>query len=164
MANIENIPVSTTNKSLYIVSLNNPDERMEIQFVPQKLQIDSTANHAKIEVVGRNNPLYHYTTGEDNLNLILDLYADDDDKLNVIQRVRWLQSLRYNDGISRRKKNVMLIFGDLFINQNMTWIVTSVSVSYSDFHELHNFRPQQAMVDLKLSLDPGENLKESDFK
>lgn len=164
MSDIINVALSQTQKSLYIVDLKSPDERMEIQFVPHELRMDSTANHGKIEVVGRNNPLYHYINGEDNLSFQLDLYADETEKTSVLQRVRWLQSLRYNDGYTRRKRNVLLIWGDMFRNENMVWIVTSVSVRYTDFDGAKSFRPQQAYVDLKLTLDPRVNLRESDIR
>lgn len=164
MGNVVNKYVNQTNKSLYIVDLMSPDQSLEIQFVPKELKTTATANHARIDVIGRNNPLYHYVNGEDGLHFQLDFYADDDNKSDVMERVDWLKALRYNDGYARRKSNVLLVWGDLFRDQNQVWIVTSVNATYSDFRSDYNFRPQQAFVDITLSLDPKQNIRKSDFR
>lgn len=164
MASQLNASMSTTDKSLFIVELDSPQERLEIQFVPEKITISSNANQAKLDVVGRNNPQYHYINGEDILTMTLDFYAADEEKTEAISRVKWLQSLRFNDGYSRRKKNVLIIWGDLFQEKHYVWTVQNVKVDYSQFVETKKFRPQQAMVDITLALDPGFNIRKSDFR
>lgn len=164
MANLINKTISQTNKQLFIVDLSSPDETMEIQFVPQELRMSGTTNHARMDVVGRNNPLYQYINGEDSIFLELDFYADDENKEDVVERVRWLQSLRYNDGFDRRKKNVLLVWGDLFSNSNLVWIVTLVNVEYSGFHSEFNYRPVFAKVFVTLVLDPSTNIRVSDIR
>lgn len=162
MASLFNQSISTTEKSLYIVEYNSPQERLEIQFVPPVVEYNATANQAKIDVVGRNNPLYHYINGEDDLKLSLDFHAEDEQKYEVLERVNWLLGLRYNDGRSRRKKNVLIVFGEMFLNR--LWTVTSVNVKYSEFRSDAGFRPQQATVDIQFKLDPPRNIVQSDFR
>lgn len=156
--------LTTTDKNLFIVELDSPQERLEIQFVPEKLSIKSTANQAKLDIVGRNNPKYHYINGEDILSMTLDFFAADEERQEAINRVKWLQSLRYNDGYSRRKKNVLLVWGDVFSEKHYVWTVQSVNVEYSQFVESKKFRPQQAFVEITLALDPGFNIRKQDFR
>lgn len=153
---------STTAGRCYIVELSPPYERLEIQFVPKEFSYGSTAKMAKIEVVGRNNPLHHYTGGDDNLSFQLDFFAEEESRKDVLKKVKWIQSLRYNDGNFAPKKNISIVFGNLFRNE--IWTVDSVQVKYSDFDSLHDFLPQQAFVDIKLSLDPIKNLRIKDVR
>lgn len=164
MPSIEGNTISDTNKSLYIVEIGGNRDRIEIQFTPKEISFNSQANNQKIEVIGRNNPLYHYTGGQDTLKFQLDFYADDEDREEVVKKVRWLQALRYNNGRRNRKKNVLIVWGDLFNDPFYVWTVDSVDVKYSDFRSDKKYNPVQAYVDIQFSLDPPENITINDIR
>lgn len=162
MADIKNLGVNNTGGKCYIVELRPPYQKLEMQFIPASMKLTSTAQNAKIEVVGRNNPIHHYTGGDDKLVFKLDFYSDTEDRDDVIKKCRWIQALRYNNGSRGPKRNVKVVMGDMF--QREIWIVDSVAIDLSTFDGTKGFRPRQATVDINLSLDPIKNLTIDDVR
>lgn len=162
MADIKNLGVNTTAGKCYIVELRPPYQKLEMQFVPVGMKITSSATNAKIEVIGRNNPLHHYTGGDDKLSFKLEFYSDVDDRNDVIQKCRWLQSLRFGDGNTGPKRNVKVVMGDMFKKE--IWIVDTVTLDMSNFDGDKGFRPRLATIDMALSLDPTKNLTINDVR
>lgn len=162
MPDIKNLGVNTTNGKCYIVELRPPYQKLEIQFVPEEFNLSSTADEAKIQVVGRNNPLIHYTGGNDKLSLTLDFYSDEENRKDVLTRVNWIKSLRMSDGSYGPKRNISLVFGDLFRKE--IWSVSNVKVKLQHLDGDFNFMPRQAYVDLELTLDPKSNLRIDDVR
>lgn len=162
MGDIKNLGVNTTGGKCYIVELRPPYQKLEIQFVPDEISLTSSANNAKIDIVGRNNPLVHYTGGNDKLKLTLDFYSDEANRKDVLLKVRWLQSLRYADGSFGPKRNISVVLGDLFRRE--IWTVDSVNIKLSNLDGQFNFMPRQAFVDLDLTLDPKTNLRIDDVR
>ena len=154
------IKSSTTEGKLYFVALTTLD-RLDIQFVPE-LNLGRQANIAKIQIIGRNEPLHQFTGGESTLTFQLDFYAKDEDRLDVIKKVRWLESLTYNDGYKRPAQKVKLVFGDLFTSE--IWVVNNVTTKLSNFNREKGFLPQQAYVDISLMLDTETNSAWEDIR
>src|SRR5688500_14575029 len=80
------IPPSVPS-NMFLVHLdefNNRLESLQIQTVPIEMQVTPTANWATIPSIGRNNPFYHYTGGEDTLTFQLDWYSVRDSNWDVI--------------------------------------------------------------------------------
>lgn len=154
--------MTTTDGKLKLIVTDEWEaiQQMEIQFVPPSLDLNRTANFADVVVVGRNNPQYHYVGGTDDFVLKLDFCANEESRLDVVTKVDWLRSLAMSDGGKRKPQKVNLIFGDIFKGQ--TWIVRGVNVKYSQFQQDKGFLPQQAYVELRLSLDTENNLNWAD--
>ena len=146
---------------LYLTALTSLD-RLEIQYVPPSLKGGRGAKVPDIAVVGRNNPLHHYTGGTTNLTLELDFHSELADRTDVIKKVRWLESLAYSDGFDAPPENIRLTFGKLF--QHHTWLVKRVQYDLSLFDELNGYLPKQAYVRVQLELDTSNNLKTEDVK
>ena len=153
--------MSTTEGRLYLVALTTLD-RLDIQFVPDKLSISRNPTIANIQVVGRNNPVYHYISGDTNLNLELDFHAMQEDREDVITKCKWLEHLAYNDGYRKEPQKIKLVFGSIFKDE--VWIVKKVNYTLQNFHKPSDFLPQQAYVSLELGLDPDANLVWEDIR
>lgn len=153
---------STTENQIFIVELQEPFERLEVQFVPKDIPWSRNANLSAVEVVGRNHPKYHFTGGEDQVGLQLDFYSDEENREDVLRKVRWLQSLTYNDGYNAPARNVKIVFGRLF--QKEIWAVANVNAVLSSFNSNYGMLPQRAMVDITFKLDPKTNLRLSDVR
>lgn len=153
--------MATTQGRLYFIALQSR-ERLDIQYVPDDLTIDRSPSIADVAVIGRNNPVHHYSSGKTSLKLQLDFYAEEEDRQDVIRKCRWLESLGYSDGLSRPPEQIKLVFGDLFRDE--IWIVKKVSYKLSNFNKEYGFLPQQAYVDVSLALDPKTNLRIKDIK
>lgn len=143
--------ITTTKKKLYLTALSSLN-RLELQFVPDSMQLTRSAEYGKIQVVGRNNPLHHYTTGSTNMNLNFDFIAGTESREDVKERCRWLESLAYNESYEEPPERIRLTFGKLFRPTDI-WLVTNVQITYTQFDQLNDFEPFQATVSLQLALD-----------
>lgn len=155
------VKLSTTEGRLYFIALGSLD-RLDIQFVPDQLTINRNPNIANIQVIGRNNPIYHFISGDTVLNFELDFHAMEENRQDVIRKCRWMEHLAYNNGFQQEPEKVKLVFGDVFRDE--VWTVTRVSYSLSNFNKQKGFLPQQAYVQVQLSLDPVNNLGWEDIR
>lgn len=153
---------STTGGRLYLTAINSL-EKLEIQYVPKEIVLDRNANIADIVIVGRNNPIHQYTSGDTTLTLELDFHAEEESREDVIRKVRLLQSWMHNDGYSKPAEIVRLTWGKLF-KANEVWVIKRAPAKFSNFNPSKEWLPQQAYVSLTLALDTSENLKKRDYQ
>lgn len=154
--------MSITGGNLYFVSIKDPNDKLEIQFVPPELSITRTPDISEIKIVGRNNPLYQYASGTTELSFELDFYADEESREDVIRKCRWLESFTFNDGYENPPSQIKLVYGSLFRNE--VWIIKRVDYRLSQFHKEKGYLPQQAYARITLALDPKFNLKIEDVR
>lgn len=147
---------------LYITTERTLDT-IPIQFVPSDLAIGRTASQNSIAIIGRNNPLYHYSGGESTLNFQLDFYSEDAARKDVIGYCRLLEAnLANNNGYQDPPQRMRLTFGKLF-RGDVWWIVKSCGYKLNNFDKTAGYLPVQAYMDLSLCLDPNRNLKRDDI-
>jgi len=123
-------------------------EKLRIQTVPLELGVKPESNWQVIPSIGRNNPFYHYTSGEDTLEFTLDWYSVVENRQDVIDKCRWVESLSKADAYIDPPPRVLLIFGDLF--KYTTWIIESAPYTLSLFNKDKNMLPQQAYQTISL--------------
>lgn len=143
---------NTTNSELFIVETAEPFDDLAIQFVPDEMNNQRSANIQAISVVGRNDDLMHYIGGSETLSFVLDMYGNND---YVIKKINWLKSLTMNDGFQGSFRNVKLIFGDLF--KYHVWSIVSVNAKMGQFSKELQWGPARAQVTINLKLDPITN-------
>ncbi len=153
--------MNTTQGMLYVTSMRTL-QRLDIQFMPKELATDRTANFADIAIVGRNNPLHHYTGGDNSLSFEFDFYSETENREDVIEKCRLLESWSMNDG-DTPPEQIRLTFGRLF-KADEIWIIKKVAVRYSLFSPEHGMLPRQAYAKVDFVLDPKFNRKTSDVK
>jgi hypothetical protein len=152
----------TTEGRLWIVPEREIEKRIEIQFVPASIDWSRSSNIQTIVIVGRNNPLYQYTSGETVLPLKLDFYAQQEDRKDVITTCKFLESLSANNGYKKPPQRIRIIWGDLFKDE--MWVIKSVKYKLDNFDKEFGFLPKQAYVDLDLVLDTKGNLTSDDIR
>lgn len=158
------IPQSTPS-NMWLVRIDdqgNQVESLRIQTVPLEISVEPESNWAVIPSVGRNNPFYQYTGGEDTLAFTLDWYSVENQREDVIRKCRWVQSLARADGYVKGPPRVLLIYGDLF--RFATWIVDSAAYRLSLFDKERGMLPRQAYQDLVLKRVTEMNLSTQDFR
>lgn len=148
---IDNNIIHTTDKQIYIVELAAPFERLEVQFMPEEYNISRRANYSKVQITGRNTPKYHFTGGEDSLNMKLQFMAHSTLGDEVYKKVNWLRSLTFSDSFSGPTRNIKIVFGGLY--RNVNWLVTSVDAKFSRFDHRKVMYPIQAAVDITFVRD-----------
>lgn len=154
--------MNSTNGQLYITALKSL-ERLEIQFLPKELDFKRGVNYGEVSIVGRNNPLYHYTGGTNEFTLELDFLAETENREDVIKRCKWLEALTANDGFNKPPEQVRITFGKLF-KENEIWIIKNFSYKLSQFKSLYGYLPIQANASVTFALDTATNRKHTDIK
>lgn len=147
--NINNPQYTPSNMWLvHIDARGNRVEKLRIQTVPLEINVAPTANWVVIPSIGRNNPFYHYTGGEDVVKFTLDWYSVHPLRQDVIFNCRWVESLSRANGYKKEPPRVLLIFGDLF--NHTEWIVESAPYRLSLFDREKQMLPRQAYQELTL--------------
>lgn len=150
-----------SGSNLYIVGVES-GRRLDIQYIPLELAISRKPDITGVKIIGRNNPLYHYTGGEKTLRFSLDFHARTESRQDVIESCEWLEGLTYNDGISSPVETVRLVFGRLF-QRNEVWAVLSVDYKLSQFNKARGLLPLQANVEITLGLANRKDFRKRDF-
>lgn len=147
-----------TPPDIHIIRLDSEGDaldRLSLKTVPEELMVEPVANWAVIPSVGRNNPFYHYTGGEDVLNFTIDWYCQEESREDVIKACKWLAALSKNDGYINEPPRVLLVWGRLF--RGITWIVEKAPYRLSLFSRQYSMLPMQAYQDVTLRRVTEEN-------
>ena len=147
--------MNTTNNQLVIVELSPPFERLELQFVPREVRNPRTPNLNPVQVIGRNDDIYHYSGGRETLSFQLEFFSDEEGRADVYRKVEWLKSLTINNGYLQGYRNVKLVWGKMF--KDMVFVVTNVDPKLSGFDDQNDWLPLRALVDISFNLDPKSN-------
>ena len=67
-------------------------------FIPEKIEVNPTGRFKAIQVLGRNNPHYHYGGGEDSITIEIDWFAFKASPYSVAQKCRMVEALTKADG------------------------------------------------------------------
>lgn len=158
------LPQSTPS-NMWLVRLDNRGREVEslrIQVVPLEISVEPDAKWAVIPSIGRNNPFYQYTGGEDTISFTLDWYSISNLKDDVIEKCRWVQSLSRANAYDEPPSRVLLVYGKLF--RFSTWIVESAPYRLSLFNKQMGMLPQQAYQDLVLKRVTDKNLSTQELR
>lgn len=137
----------------YIIDIDNPNERLAFQFIPQEIKHNATAKNQSVEIVGRSNPQIHYTGGDDKVSFTLNFHAKKEDISYVTEQCRWLQSLR--------GKDIKLIFGNLY--QNTVFALDNANITYSNFNVEFDYH-EIASVEVSFTKNPIRSLNSTDIR
>lgn len=136
-----------TKAEIYIVNMET-GEKVRVMFVPLLLEWESTSNLAPIATLGRNNPFYHYTGGEDKLSFELDWLATDKAKTAAINACNKLKSWSKNNSYKKPPPRIKLIFGTLFSNH--IFLIADASYNMAMFQGTHRMLPAQCYQTIEL--------------
>lgn len=153
--------INTTNGNIFIMG-ERTLERLEIQFIPQQLELDRKANITEIGIVGRNTPQYQYLNGSTELAVEFDFHTDERTGMSVVNKVRWLESLLASERYVEPPERVKLIWGKLFRYE--MWILKSMKATYKEFDKTKDGLPRQGYAACVFALDPKNNLVSSDLR
>lgn len=152
---------STTEDKVYLVDLRTK-ERLSIQFLPEEIQTTRSISIADISVVSRNNPKHHWTGGKKEISFTFFLLADDESKVTAKMRMKWLESLSYQDKTTGASPQVLFIFGRQYRKDK--WIVSKLSFKEKSFVPAFDFLPQWIEVSLALLSDNDKNEAVEDIR
>lgn len=148
-----------TDHDVMLVDLDS-GEKIHFQGLPNTLDINPNTEWATIRPFGRNNPHYHFTGSEDEIQFEVSWYAEKEDKSDVIEKCKWVESLSRADGYTGRPHIVGLIWGDLYRKQK--FIMFSAPYRLALFDAEKGYKPTVAtqIITLKRVTDKNLSLKQ----
>ena len=135
---------------------------MQIQFVPRLIQNDRRADLPQVKIVGRNHPRYHYVGGQEVLRLEMDFLSSDQARIEAMAKVRWLESLTYNEGNISPVPRVKVVLGRLY--RGLEYVVSNVRTTPERIDHNAFMYPIQVGVSAEFIRDPSRNLRRSEVR
>ena len=136
-------------------------QRLYFQSIPNAIEINPDSKFVAVESPGRNNPLYQYTGSEDTIEFTLTWFCNDESRLDVILKCKWLEALTKNDGYDNKPHIVQLIFGTLF--KDSKFIVEKAPYTLGRFNREFSMLPCFAEQKVTLKRISDTNLKRSEI-
>lgn len=124
------------SNKIYIHNVStSPTSSITIQGRPRVVDISHERSWATVKSMGRNNPFYMYTGGEDTVSFEISWYSMQDDRQDVINKCRLLESWTAADGYNFSPPIILIQFGgsDLFILDR--FILQSAPYQLSNFQD-----------------------------
>lgn len=109
---------------------------IKLPFIPKEMAWNSETSYVAIKPMGRNNPKYHYTGGEDKLEFEIDWHSFDSSREDVIRNCRAIEALSKGDGYSNPPHRVMIQWGwQNILFRDIIFIITSAPYRLTQFNK-----------------------------
>jgi len=141
------------NKTLYIALYDQPSVQVALQYVP-KVTTNRSANLSTVEIPGRSNPILHYTTGSDSLELKL-AFHNSNDPTYVSSISDQLKSCCYG-------QDLIVVLGNFMVNQ--VYVLEKVESNFDHLQALQYFFPKTAEISLSFKLNPNRSILPEDLR
>jgi|GEM_PF-2524155 len=157
--------LSTTLGKIYLVSIDNPEQIVELQFVPDKLEIERNMDMQHIQYIGQNYSHYHYLAGAKEIEFDIDLFADYDARLQVIDKILILEAWTMNEGFNKQPTRLSLVWGEMtqYLATENIWVLKPFKPIFSQFDSNDGGLPRSAKFKITLCYEPSKNIKASDI-
>lgn len=158
------MPLNTTGGKIYLVSINDPEQICEMQFVPQELHVNRATDLQHIQILGENFTRFHYLSGGKDIEFEVDFFADFDSKLQIVDKLLLLEAWTMNEGFSKAPPRLSLIWGELsqtLATENI-WILKGFKYVFTSFDK-ETALPRQARCRLELSYEPSKRVNASNL-
>lgn len=120
---------------IVIANLNvSPAISLVIQNRPDRLRVEPAATWAAVKSMGRNNPFYFYTGGEDTITFDISWYSvDADHRDDVVNKCRLLESWSRADGYSASPPTLRIQWGDSGLFEDDLFILAAAPYELTHF-------------------------------
>lgn len=134
-SSISSRTVSTIQNNIIIINPHtSPYTSLVIQNRPSEIQVNPQATWVAIKSMGRNNPFYMYTGGEDTITFDISWYASDPNHFEeVLAKCRLLESWTRANGYSQAPPTLKISWGSADIFRNRDFILESCPYRLSNF-------------------------------
>lgn len=135
---------------IVIANLNvSPAISLVIQNRPDILRVEPAATWAAVKSMGRNNPFYFYTGGEDTITFDISWYSvDEDHRDDVVNKCRLLESWTRANGYSASPPTLRIQWGDSGLFEDDLFILAAAP------YELTHFQNASRMMRRRYDNDP----------
>ena len=127
--------ITIPHNYIYLVNLHtSPYTLLCIQNRPYEVQINPGSTWVSVKSMGRNNPFYMYTGGEDTLSFEVSWYTSDPNHPEeVIAKCRLLESWTKANGYLNAPPTLRILWGDSGLFDNFDFILESCPYRLTNF-------------------------------
>lgn len=125
--------ISIQNRVYIINWFANPVIYLELQHRPPEIEVKPTSNWVSVRSMGRNNPFYMYTSGDDSVTFEIVWFMDREDRKDVITKCRLLESWSKANGYLQSPPTLSIKWGESDLFQNDTFILESAPYVLKNF-------------------------------
>lgn len=120
---------------IVIANLNvSPAISLVIQNRPDRLKVEPAATWAAVRSMGRNNPFYFYTGGEDTITFDISWYSvDADHRDDVVNKCRLLESWTRANGYSASPPTLRIQWGNSGLFEDDLFILAAAPYELTHF-------------------------------
>lgn len=112
----------------------SPYSSLVIQNRPTEVQVSPSSSWVAVRSMGRNNPFYMYTGGEDTLSFEISWYVSDPSHIEeVIAKCRILESWSKADAYNQAPPTLKISWGNSNLFGNYDWILESCPYKLTHF-------------------------------
>lgn len=131
----QNYNVYDTNVVILMNTCVSPYQSILIQNRPPEIEFRGETTWATIKSMGRNLPMYHYTSAEDIVAFNITWYCDDpDNPAEVINKCRLLESWTKANGYQNAPPVLSILWGDSDLFYGQKFILTSATYTLKNFN------------------------------
>lgn len=112
----------------------SPAISLVIQNRPDRIKVEPSSTWATVKSMGRNNPFYFYTGGEDTISFDISWYSiDREHRDDVVNKCRLLESWTRSDGYLSSPPTLRIQWGSSGLFENDLFILTSANYELTHF-------------------------------
>lgn len=150
----------TINNRVHIVNLVT-GEYLELQQRPSELEVRPTSNWVSVKSMGRNNPFYMFTSGDDSISFEVTWYMDSgENRQDVLTKCRLLERWSKADGYKLSPPVLGIVWGTSEIFRDDTFILESAPYTLKNFQ--NGRRPTPSFKSGRDVINAEESPKSSD--
>lgn len=144
-------PVKEFKNEVHIVNASvSPVVYLTLQNRPSEIDVEPISSWSTINSMGRNSPFQVYTGSEDIVTLDISWYAVDENREDVINKCRLLESWTKSDGYIKSPPVLQIIWGQSDLFDNVDFVLTSAAYKLSNFQDGAKKRYGVEVINLKL--------------
>ena len=133
---LEAIPKARQNDIIIFNLSVSPYQSITLQNRPDELRVDPKSAWATVASMGRNNPFYLYTGGEDTISFDISWFVSDPTRRDeVVAKCRLLESWTKADGYNPAPPILLIKWGGSGIFNNDNFILESAPYTLTHFQD-----------------------------
>lgn len=132
---VKKLTAELIKNDIVIANLDvSPAISLVIQNRPNSLRVEPTSTWAAVKSMGRNNPFYFYTSGEDTLSFEISWYSTDiDNRDDVVNKCRLLESWSRSNGYEASPPTLRIQWGNSDLFEDDLFILTAAPYELTHF-------------------------------
>lgn len=133
---LESTPKARQNDIIIFNLSVSPYQSITLQNRPDELKVDPKSTWATVASMGRNNPFYLYTGGEDTISFDISWFVNDPARRDeVVAKCRLLESWTKADGYNAAPPILLIKWGGSGIFDNDNFILESAPYTLTHFQD-----------------------------